>query len=362
MAEIINPVSPYKTVSINTVAPQPAATSVLVIYTGGTLGMVYDKNRQLIPFDFEQILEKVPELHQFDCQITVIAFEKPLDSANITPAHWLELANLIAENYEAYDGFVVLHGTDTMAYSASALSFLLENLSKPVVFTGAQLPVGAIRTDARVNLVTALEIASATPGNGKCIVPEVSIFFNDVLLRGNRAKKVETSRFDAFQSDNYPWLAKVGVSLDFNVNAILTAAHKPLTIWQTLCSDVAILKLFPGISASLVSSILQTPNLKGVILETFGSGNAPTSDWFTALLRQAIERGIFILNVSQCSGGKVVQGKYATSRKMLEMGVLSASDMTSEAALTKMMYLLGKSTPRSITEMLVTTSLRGEMQ
>ncbi|MBC8112369.1 MAG: asparaginase [Verrucomicrobia bacterium] len=351
----------YKTVSINTVAPKPAETSVLMIYTGGTLGMVYDKNKQLIPFDFEQILEKMPELHLFDCQLTVIAFEKPLDSANIQPLHWLELAHIIHENYKLYDGFVILHGTDTMAFSASALSFLLENLSKPVVFTGAQLPVGAIRTDARVNLVTALEIASATAENGKFMVPEVCIFFNDTLLRGNRAKKVETSRFDAFQSDNYPFLAKVGVNLEFNTNAILPLPEKELSVQTQLCTDIALLKLFPGIHKSLIHNILHTNHLKGIILETFGSGNAPTDAWFVDLLREAIDKGIFILNVSQCSGGKVVHGKYATSRKLQEIGVLSAADTTTEAALTKMMYVLAKNLSPAETIKLLTTTLRGEM-
>jgi L-asparaginase len=352
----------YKTVSINTVAPKQAQTSVLMIYTGGTLGMAYDKLHQLVPFDFEQILEKVPELHQFDCKITVIAFEHPLDSANVNPVHWLELAAIIEENYDEYDGFVILHGTDTMAFSASALSFLLENLSKPVVFTGAQLPVGAIRTDARVNLITALEIASATAINGKCIVPEVSIFFNDELLRGNRSKKVETARFDAFQSDNYPYLAKVGVNLDFNTRFFLPLKpEKKLSVQKNLCKDVAILKLFPGISDSLIKNIIDTPNLKGLVIETFGSGNAPTNKWFTDLLRYAIEKDITILNISQCSGGKVVLGKYATSRHMLELGILSGADMTSEAAITKMMYVLGKNLSKSETADLLTISLRGEM-
>jgi L-asparaginase len=352
----------YQTVSINTAAPLPAQASVLLIYTGGTLGMVYDKNRQLVPFEFEQILERMPELHLFECELSVIAYEKPLDSANMTPQHWLELAQLVYENYEAYDGFVILHGTDTMAYSASMLSFLLENLQKPVIFTGAQLPVGAVRTDARTNLVTALELASSSLRNGKFVVPEVCIYFNYLLLRGNRAKKVETSHFDAFQSDNYPFLAKTGVTAEFNRSAILVP--KPdlkLQLHQQLCPNVAILKLFPGILPQTVQAVLQTPGLKGLVLETFGSGNAPTAGWFLQMLEETLTTGVVILNVSQCNGGKVMHGKYATSRRLQEIGIRSGSDITLEAAITKMMFVLGKNLSRSQTENLLTQPLRGEM-
>lgn len=352
----------YTTVRINTAAPFSAGTSVLTIYTGGTLGMVYDKDKQLIPFEFEQILDKIPELNQFDCDLTVISLNPPIDSSNITPTHWIELSKIIAENYVKFDGFVILHGTDTMAFSASALSFLLEGLNKPVVFTGAQLPVGTVRTDARVNILTALEIASANKKNGKVIVPEVSIFFNYLLLRGNRAKKLESSHFDAFQSENYPSLAKVGINIEFDKNVILPSPYlQTLKITETLNNDVAILKIFPGISKKSVESILNIENLKGIILETYGSGNAPSNDWFIQILKEKINNNLFVLNVSQCIGGKVMQDKYQTSRQLKDIGVLSGSDITSEAAITKMMYVLGKNLSKKDIEIQLTNSIRGEM-
>jgi L-asparaginase len=352
----------YHTASINTAAPLLAQTSVLMIYTGGTLGMVYDKQRQLIPFAFEQILEKVPELLQFDCQLTVISYDKPIDSANMNPLHWLELARLIHEHYNQYDGFVILQGTDTMAYTASAISFLLEGLAKPVIFTGAQLPVGAIRTDARTNMVTALEFAASNANNGKTVVPEVCIYFNAQLLRGNRSKKVETSHFDAFHSENYPWLAKTGVNIDFNQQAILPIpSPTTLQLATSLSTDVAILKLFPGIQSKFIECLLHTEGLRGVVIETYGSGNAPTDDWFIDLLEDSIQRGICILNVSQCNGGRVVHGKYATSRRLAEIGVLSGKDMTLEAAITKMMVILAKNLSAQDLEYALTNPIRGEM-
>jgi len=352
----------HSTIQIPTVAGQ-ASTSVLMLYTGGTLGMVYDPSgRHLAPFDFSQMNERLPELNRFGFHLTVIALHQPIDSSNVTPDHWLQWAHLIREHYDQYDGFVILHGTDTMAYSASALSFLLENLHKPVIFTGSQLPLGAVRTDARENLMTALEIASAKDEAGRPLVPEVGIYFHGLLLRGNRAKKVESVHFDAFQSENYPLLAEAGVTIDYNRSVIRPhQSELPLQIAPSMDGRVAILKLFPGITRLVADSMVQMPGLRGLILETYGSGNAPTAGWFMETLRKAVGQGIFVLNVSQCIGGFVVQGRYETSRHLGEIGILSGADITTEAAVTKMMYLLGKNLPVEETRRQLTAPLRGEM-
>jgi L-asparaginase len=353
----------YTTTKIKTAASQVSATAILMLYTGGTFGMVYDnKGSHLIPFDFEQIVEKIPELNRFDFELTVIAFSQPIDSSNVTPAHWAEMVEIIAENYHAYDGFVILHGTDTMAYSASALSFLLENLNKPVIFTGSQLPIGAVRTDGRRNLITALEIAAARDARGLPLVPEVCIYFNNYLLRGNRAKKIESAHFDAFSSENYPYLAEAGVVIDYNFGALLNYIPQERLHYSTRMDNrVAILKLFPGISQRIVESVLQIQDLRGLILECYGSGNAPTAGWFVGLLQKAIDNNICILNISQCPGGKVVQGKYATSKQLEEIGVLGGRDMTTEAGITKMMYLLSKENSLDSVKFKLASQIRGEM-
>jgi L-asparaginase len=353
----------FKTVHIqsNTHA-SPAQNKVLIIYTGGTLGMTYDKKqRNLVPFPFEQILRKVPELRELACELTVVSFEKLIDSSNMKPTIWIQLAELINAHYHTYDGFVVLHGTDTMAHSASALSFLLEGLQKPVIFTGAQLPISALRTDARRNLLTSIEIAIAKQGD-TALVPEVAIFFNDSLLRGNRARKVESSHFDAFQSENYPELAKVGIHIQYNHKAI--NPHNPLDFLQVhtkMDNNVAILKIFPGISEKIVRSILEIDDLHGVVLETFGSGNAPTDKWFIKAIQEAVERKTWIYNVSQCIGGLVMQGRYATSQAFADLGVVSGKDITSEAAIVKMMFLLAQDLPETQVRLRLAHALRGEM-
>lgn len=303
--------------------------------------MVRDATGVLRPFDFSAILEHLPTLRNLMLQLTVISFEKPIDSSDIEPDHWLALGEIIEKHYADQDGFVVLHGTDTMAYTSSALAFMLRNLSKPVVFTGAQLPISESRSDARENLITALEIASARK-DGLARVPEVCVCFDDALIRGCRAKKVESMHFDAFQSENYPYLAKAGVSIDYNDSAIIHAASPGLSVWKKFDRRVAVLKLFPGITEEVVRAVLRSTGLKGIIIETYGSGNAPTAAWFLALLKEAIAGGLLVVNISQCPGGMVVQGKYETSRVLQEIGVIGGADMTLEAAVTKLMLLLGE--------------------
>ncbi len=332
---------PHKILTINTALPSKPKARVMIIYTGGTFGMVHDAQGMLLPFDFSLILEHLPTLRNLFLEITVISFEKPIDSSNIEPMHWQMIGTMIHEHYDQQDGFVVLHGTDTMAYTASALSFMLENLSKPVVFTGAQLPITEPRSDARENLITALEIASATD-NGKAMVPEVCIYFDYELIRGSRAKKVESMHFDAFSSGNYPPLAKAGVKIDFNEGAIRPPGGRKLNLLKKFDTNVAVLKLFPGINPDTVKAVMGNGAMKALVLETFGAGNAPSAPWFIKVLKDAIDRGLLILNVSQCPGGMVIQGKYETSRALLEIGVISGGDMTIEAAVTKLMLMLGE--------------------
>lgn len=332
----------FNQVVINTALPQKPKGRVLIIYTGGTFGMTYDSEGVLIPFDFGLILEHLPTLKNLALELTVISFDKPIDSSNIEPDHWKALGNIIYQNYLTHDGFVVLHGTDTMAYTASALSFMLEGLSKPVVFTGAQLPIAEPRSDARENLITALEIASAKK-DGRPLIPEVCIYFDYELLRGNRSKKVESMQFDAFDSGNYPPLAKAGVKIDYNFSVIREHLVRPnLQLRSNLDTNISILKLFPGITSATVEAILQTKGLKALVLETYGSGNAPTSDGLVKALKSAIDKGIIIVNISQCPGGMVTQGRYETSRELQRIGVIGGADMTTEAAVTKLMLLLGE--------------------
>jgi L-asparaginase len=348
-----------KKISINAALPEKARSRILIIYTGGTFGMTYDKDGVLIPFDFASILEHLPTLKNLLLEITVVSFEMPIDSSNINPGHWQVIGEVIKDNYDQHDGFVVLHGTDTMAFTASALSFMLEGLHKPVIFTGAQLPISEPRSDARENLITSLDIASARR-NGTPLVNEVCIYFDYVLLRGNRSKKVESMQFDAFNSGNYPPLAKAGVKIDYNFSAMAVVSPSSLTLRKSFETNISILKLFPGISQEIVHAILSIPGLKAVVMETYGSGNAPTLPWLTEELKRAIENGVIILNISQCPGGRVLQGRYETSKKLQQIGVIGGADMTTEAAVTKLMLLIGEYGPDRARE-LVGLSLAGEL-
>jgi L-asparaginase len=351
----------YKIVRLNTAAQQEIEHSVLIIYTGGTLGMAYDDDGALVPFNFGKILEKIPNLNNLNISITVISFPEPIDSSNINLQHWGDMAYIIFENYDTYDGFVVLHGTDTMAYSASMLSFMLKGLNKPVIFTGAQLPISAMRSDARENLMTSLEIA-ISKANGKPIVPEVCIFFNHLLLRGNRAKKVQSVHFDAFESENYPPLAESGIVIDYNYSAIRPYEEgKKLRYVNKLDKSVMVLKLFPGITQQVIHHSLSMEGLKGVVLETYGSGNSPSESWFIKEMEEAVDRGILILNVSQCNGGRVIQGRYQTSMDLKRVGVLSGADITTEAAITKMMFLLANEPDETEIKRRMMMPLAGEM-
>lgn len=351
----------YKIVRLNTGLKTARTASVLIIYTGGTLGMAYDESGALVPFNFGQILEKIPILSNMDIAITVISFPEPIDSSNVTMRHWIDMAYIIYENYDSYDGFVVLHGTDTMAYSASMLSYMLHGLNKPVIFTGAQLPISAMRSDARENLMTSLEIATAKI-NDLPIVPEVCIFFNHMLLRGNRSKKVQSIHFDAFESENYPSLAEAGIVIDYNMNAIRPfEARRKLVKMNHLDNRVMILKLFPGITDKIMDACFSIEGLRGVVLETYGSGNSPSEGWFMKSLDRAIKKGLIILNVSQCNGGRVIHGRYETSKELLSVGVVSGADMTTEAAVTKMMFLLGQNYTRDEICQKLTQSLAGEI-
>jgi L-asparaginase len=335
---------------------------IVLIYTGGTIGMVKDfKSGALKAFDFKELLNRIPEVQLLDCEIETISFETPIDSSNMNILSWQKIANIIEENYSKFDGFVVLHGSDTMSYSASALSFMLENLAKPVIFTGSQLPIGDLRTDAKENLITAIQVASLQENN-KPVIQEVCLYFEYKLYRGNRTTKISAEHFNAFTSPNFPELAESGVHLKVNTDLVLTAnSNKNFQVHTDFDDNVALLKLFPGMNEKVLNAFFAIPNLKGIVLETYGSGNAPTEKWFVDALALAIKKGIHIINVTQCSGGSVAMGNYETSTQLKNIGVISGEDITTEAAITKLMFLLGQKVSSSEFKKQFEKAIRGEM-
>lgn len=337
--------------------------SVLLIYTGGTIGMIENPiTGALEAFNFDRLQENVPELKRFNYYISSYQFSSPIDSSDMEPSLWSKLVKIITDNYDKFDGFVILHGTDTMAYTASALSFMLENLSKPVILTGSQLPIGMLRTDGKENLITAIEIAAAKHPDGSAVVPEVCIFFENQLLRGNRTTKINAENFNAFRSYNYPALATAGIHIKYEYGRI----HKPdptlpLNPHYVYDTNVIVLTLFPGIQENLIRNLLHTPGLRAVVLKTYGSGNAPQKPWFIQALKEAVERGIVIVNISQCPTGMVEMNKYQTGLQLLDAGVVSGYDSTVESILTKLMFMLGHGkTPEEIRQ-LMNISIAGEI-
>ncbi|MCW8312083.1 MULTISPECIES: asparaginase [Sphingobacterium] len=333
--------------------------NIFIIYTGGTIGMVKDETGTFVPFDFELIKRNLPDLSRLDYKLTVHSFEPIIDSSNMKPEIWIEMAQIIKDNYEDYDGFVILHGSDTMAFTASVLSFMLEGLQKPVILSGSQLPIGEIRTDARENMMTALEIASAKQ-DGVSIIQEVCILFDNKLFRGNRSFKYNSAKFEAFRSPNYPVLVEAGIHLKYNTDALLNNVNKEFILHTKLDNRVAVLKLFPGISAQTIKAVLDS-DVRSIVMETFGSGNTTTDSWFLDLLKEAIDQGKNILNISQCKVGSVELGRYETSQGLKAIGVLNGYDLTFEAAVTKLMYLQGELEDQKEVAYWVEKDIRGEL-
>ncbi len=339
-------------------------SKILLIYTGGTIGMKEDpETMALSPFEFNQLLEEVPELKKIVHTIDTFSFNPPIDSSDINIDFWIELVIKIEKEYYNYDGFVILHGTDTMSFSASALSFMINNLEKPIIFTGSQLPIGKLRTDGKENLITSIEIAASKDSTGRALVPEVCIYFDNKLFRGNRTTKFSSENFKAFFSPNYPALAEVGIHIKYNKNYINYPNDwgKKLYIEKSIDTSVGVIKLFPGITPEYIRSIIETPNVKAFILETYGSGNAPTSDWFISLIEEAINNNITIINITQCLTGSVDMDAYSTGVLLKKAGVISGYDSTFEAAICKLFFLLGKSSNIEVIKQGLTKNIKGEI-
>lgn len=339
-------------------------TSILLIYTGGTIGMKIDPaTSALAPFNFTQILEEVPELKKFGYRIDALSFDPLIDSSDVDIAFWINLAEIIRDNYRKYDGFVILHGTDTMSFSASALSFMLEDLEKPVIFTGSQLPIGILRTDGKENLISSIEIAAAKREDGRAMVPEVCIYFESQLYRGNRTTKYSAENFRAFRSPNFPPLAEAGIHIKYNTSVINYPRNwgKDLTLKCSLDTNIAIIKLFPGINKRIIESVISTEGLKAIVLETYGSGNAPTGRWFLDSVSKALNKGIILLNITQCQTGKVDMDTYSTGISLKRLGVTNGYDSTTESAVTKLFFLLGQYPEISEVIKYLTNNLRGEI-
>ena len=336
--------------------------AILLIYTGGTIGMIENPvTGALESFNFHHLLSLVPELRRFNYRIDTYSFDPPIDSSDMEPSHWARLVHIIQESYDRYDGFVILHGTDTMAYTASALSFMLENLSKPVILTGSQVPIGMLRTDGKENLITAIEIAASRNAEGYKMMPEVCNYFERALMRGNRTTKISSEKFNAFKSYNYPSLAHSGIDIKFVPDRIRRSNGMPLKPHYLFDTNVVVLTLFPGIQQRLIASVFHTPGLKAIVMKTFGSGNAPQKQWLIDLIREAVEAGVVVVNITQCQSGSVEMDRYETGRQLLEAGVVGGYDSTPECALTKLMFLLGHQLPYEEVCRLMNTDLAGEI-
>ena len=337
--------------------------NILLIYTGGTIGMIKNSETGALEnFNFNDLLECIPELNLLDCNISSKSFSNPIDSSNMKPSNWIEIGTIIEDNYKNYDGFVILHGSDTMSYTASALSFMLENLSKPVIFTGSQLPIGDLRTDAKENLITSIQIASLVENN-QPVVQEVGLYFEYKLYRANRTTKINAEHFEAFDSPNYPPLIISGVNLSINYQSLLTAKkNKKLVVHKIFEPNILLVKLFPGINKETINHLFSTPNLKGMIFETYGSGNITNEKWFLKALKIIIDKKIPVVNVTQCAGGSVNMNIYSTNVIYRNIGIISGKDISTEAAVTKLMLMLGQNIPANNFKTKFETSLRGEMK